>query len=204
MLTTLRTKRLTLRPLAKSDRDALVAAVMSDRDVMEWLPGADEVSTALGQRLVAAQYLKEFISPWKKLGFGVWAICSSAVDLGRQGDFLGYCGFIAGQIEGAGPEMAYALGRPMWGKGVATEAAIACLDWIFSNPDISCVYAVVDNGNKASRSVLEKVGMKPEKDVDLYDSVAKGEGLLPFYALQREAYLRKRSSANSKTVSRKR
>jgi len=200
----LRTKRLTLRPLARSDRDALVATVMADRDVMHWLPGADEVSTALGQRIVASEYLKEFISPWKKLGFGVWAVCSSDAQLGRRGDFLGYCGFIAGQIEAAGPEMAYAVGRSMWGRGVASEAAIASLDWIYSKPDISRVYAVSDNGNKASRSVLEKVGMKHEKDVDLYDSVAKGEGLLPFYALQREAYLLKRSITNLKSVSGKR
>ena len=92
----------------------------------------------------------------------------------------------------------------MWGRGVASEAAIASLDWIYSKPDISRVYAVSDNGNKASRSVLEKVGMKHEKDVDLYDSVAKGEGLLPFYALQREAYLLKRSITNLKSVSGKR
>lgn len=96
--------------------------------------------------------------------------------------------------------MAYAVGRSMWGKGVATEAAFASLDWLYSKPDISSVYAVTNNGNKASRSVLEKVWMKHEKDVDLYDSVAKGECLLPFYTLQREAYLLKRSMTNSKSV----
>ncbi len=31
--------------------------------------------------------------------------------------------------------------------------------------------------------------MKHEKDVDLYDSVAKGEGLLPFFSIEREVYL---------------
>ena len=47
-----------------------------------------------------------------------------------------------------------------------------------------------DMENTASRRVMEKLGMKHEKDVDLYDSVAKGEGLLPFYSIEREAYFR--------------
>jgi len=44
--------------------------------------------------------------------------------------------------------------------------------------------------NTAFRRVMEKLGMKHEKDVDLYDSVAKGGGLLPFYSIDRKAYLR--------------
>lgn len=35
------------------------------------------------------------------------------------------------------------------------------------------------------------LGMKYAKNVDLYDSVAKGEGLLPFYSIEREVYLGK-------------
>jgi len=167
----------------------MVATIMADKNVMCWLPGSDEASTALGRRIVAAEYLKEFISPWNKLGFGVWAICLRDSKLGKLGDFNGYCGFITGQIQGAGPELVYAVGRSMWGKGVATEAVIASLDWIFTKPDIPRVYAVTNNENKASRAVLKKVGMQHEKDVDLYDSVAQGEGLLPFYGLDRDTYL---------------
>ncbi|MCG8639495.1 MAG: GNAT family N-acetyltransferase [Desulfobacterales bacterium] len=66
----------------------------------------------------------------------------------------------------------------------------ACLDWIFTRPDVSRAYAVVDTGNTASRRVMEKLGMRHETDVDLYQSVAEGEGLLPLYTIQREAYLR--------------
>ena len=167
----------------------MIAKIISDKDVMHWLPGAGEASTALGRRIVASEYLKEFIAPWNKLGFGIWSICSRDGQLGQAGDFIGYCGFIMGQIEGAGPELAYAVSKSMWGRGLATEAVRASLDWIFLRPDISRIYAVTDKVNTASRAVLEKVGMKHEKDVDLYDSVAKGAGLLPFYVLEREAHL---------------
>ena len=77
----------------------------------------------------------------------------------------------------------------MWGKGLTTEALSACLDWIFIKPEISRVYAVTDKEDTASRRVMEKLGMKHEKDVDLYGSVAEGYGLLPFYSIDRGAYL---------------
>ena len=61
--------------------------------------------------------------------------------------------------------------------------------WIFIKPEISRIYAVTDKDNTASRCVMEKLGMKHEKDVDLYDSVAEGYGLLPFYSIESGAYL---------------
>lgn len=195
MALTLKTKRLTLRPLTISDRDSMVDTIMSDRDVMEWLPGSDEAITLEGQREVASAYIKDFTEPWDELGFGIFAACIRDIELGPAGTFIGYCGFISGQIDGAGPELAYAIGKSMWGKGLATESVIACLDWIFIRPRISRVYAATDKENKSSRRVMEKVGMRHKKNVDLYDSVAKGYGLLPFYSIAREEYLAKRKTA---------
>ncbi len=74
---------------------------------------------------------------------------------------------------------------------MVTEALTASLDWIFIKPEVPCVHAVTDKANSASRRGLEKIGMRHEKDVDLYDSVAKGEGLLPYYSIERRAYLGK-------------
>jgi len=39
--------------------------------------------------------------------------------------------------------------------------------------------------------------MRYEKDVDLYDSIEKGGGMLPFYSIEREAYLRKSTGYSS-------
>ncbi|WDP91487.1 MAG: GNAT family N-acetyltransferase [Desulfobacter sp.] len=190
MVPTLKTKRLTLRPLAFSDRDALVDAIMSDKDVMKWLPRSDEASTPEGLGKAEAGYLEDFIPPWDELGYGVWAVCIGEPGLGTLGDFIGYCGFIPEQIKGAGPEIAYALRKSMWGRGLATEALGACLDWIFTRPEIRRVHAVTDTGNRASRHVMKKAGMSHQEDVDLYDSVAKGDGLLPLYSLDRAGYRR--------------
>ena len=191
---TLTTKRLVLRPLSIADLDSLVDTIMSDKDVMQWLPRSDETTTLEGQRKVASGYIKEFTNPWDELGYGIFAICTRDIDPGPGGTFIGYCGFIRGQIDGAGPEIAYAIGKSMWGKGLVTESLIASLSWIFTRLTITCVYAVTDLENNTSRRVMEKVGMRHEKDVDLYNSVAKGRGLLPFYSVKREAYLSKRNT----------
>lgn len=189
MIPILKTKRLTLRPLSLSDQSSMVNAIMSDMDVMYWLPYSDAVSTFEGQQEVALGYINDFIKPWDTFGFGVWAACIRDTEIGPLGDFIGYCGFLPEQVKGAGPEIAYAVKKSMWGKGLITEALMACLDWIFIKPEISHVHAVTDKTNTASRRVMEKVGMTYEKDVDLYDSVVKGNGLLPFYSIDREAHL---------------
>jgi len=189
MIPTLKTKRLVLRPLVFSDQDAMIDGIMSDRDVMRWLPYADAASTPGGQIDVALGYLTAFIKSWDEFGFGVWAVCIGDIELGTEGEVIGYCGFVPEQIGGAGPEIAYAVRKSMWGKGVISEALGACLDWIFTRPEVTRVYAVTDEENRASRRVMEKAGMTQGKGVDLYDSVAKGDGLLPFYSIERKDLL---------------
>ncbi|MCG8632433.1 MAG: GNAT family N-acetyltransferase [Desulfobacterales bacterium] len=191
MIPTLKTKRLILRPLSLSDEDAMVETIMADMDVMHWLPYSDQVSTPEGQREVARGYLRDFIKPRDEFGFGIWAVCTGDIEPGANGRFMGYCGFIPGQIKDAGPEIAYAMGKSYWGKGFVSEALTACVDWIFAKPEITRLYAVTDNDNTASRRVMEKLGMIHEKGVDLYDSVAKGEGLLPFYSIEKERYIKR-------------
>ena len=167
----------------------MVDAIMSDMNVMEWLPYSDAVTTPEGQKKVALAYINDFIKPWDSHGFGVWAVCIKDTKLGEFGQFIGYCGFLLEQIEGAGPEIAYAIKKSMWGKGLVTEALNACLNWIFKEPEINRVYAVTDKENIASNRIMQKVGMTCEKDVDLYNSVANGYGLLPYYSIDREAFL---------------
>ncbi|HCY86834.1 MAG TPA: hypothetical protein DHV36_17020 [Desulfobacteraceae bacterium] len=181
----LQTRRLTLRPLRMADLDNMVANIMSDPDVMHWLPHSDATKTPEGQRAVARGFLEDFISPWEMEGYGIWAICLKGRGSKASGTFIGYCGFLPGQLEGEGPELAYAVGQAYWGKGLVTEAARACLAWLFARSDIDRVYAVTDRDNYGSQRVMEKIGMRHTKGVDLYDSVAKGVGLLPFFTVSR-------------------
>ncbi len=59
-------------------------------------------------------------------------------------------------------ELGYWLGADAWGKGYATEAANALVDFGFRELGLSRIYAQVLEGNDVSCRVLEKVGMLSE------------------------------------------
>lgn len=53
-------------------------------------------------------------------------------------------------------ELGYWLGEPFWGRGIATRAVAATIDYAFGNYDLVRLYAYVFAGNAASERVLEK------------------------------------------------
>ncbi len=59
-------------------------------------------------------------------------------------------------------ELGYWLGEAFWGRGLATEAVCAIVEWGFANFDIARIYAGVLEWNPASARVLEKAGFQYE------------------------------------------
>lgn len=59
-------------------------------------------------------------------------------------------------------ELAYWIGEPYWGKGYATEAAQAILQFAFEEKKLHKVFARYFSSNPASGKVMEKIGMKQE------------------------------------------
>lgn len=55
--------------------------------------------------------------------------------------------------------LGYAVARAHWGRGLATEAATAAIDWAFAEHDLVEIWASTDPDNTRSRRVLEKLGM---------------------------------------------
>jgi RimJ/RimL family protein N-acetyltransferase len=74
-----------------------------------------------------------------------------------------------------GPEVGYWLGRPYWGKGLATEAAQAALVWASKSWGRRCVVSSHFADNPASGAVLIKSGFLYTGEVDKAFSVARGE-----------------------------
>jgi RimJ/RimL family protein N-acetyltransferase len=58
------------------------------------------------------------------------------------------------------PELGYWLGVDHWGKGIATEAARAAIDYAFEEFDTPRLVAGARVSNPASRHVLEKCGFQ--------------------------------------------
>lgn len=59
-------------------------------------------------------------------------------------------------------EIAYWIGEEFWGKGYATEASKAILDFAFHVKKYHKVYARHFASNPASGQVIQKMGMKQE------------------------------------------
>lgn len=60
-------------------------------------------------------------------------------------------------------ELGYWIGEPFWGKGFATEAARAVLQFGFSRLALDCIYATCNAENEGSWAVLLNNGMIKDK-----------------------------------------
>lgn len=92
-----------------------------------------------------------------------------AVECKETQNFLGYVGFHNIAFESdftPGVEIGWRLCRDAWGKGYATEAASACLDYASDNLPFKTVYSFTAIPNKRSERVMQKIGMHFEKEFD--------------------------------------
>ena len=140
----LETKRLALRAPRLEDAK-MVAALANDRRIAE--------NTARIPHQYKVTDAESFIAGANKAG-------GEAVFLITLPDetIIGACGIVNYQ-EQAG-ELGYWLGVPFWGKGYATEALHAVIDYAFTDLGHEAVQAGARVTNPASRRVLEKCGFQ--------------------------------------------
>jgi RimJ/RimL family protein N-acetyltransferase len=106
-------------------------------------------------------YLERNLAHWTEHGFGIWMLRDPAT-----GQVMGRAGLRHLDVLGvAEVEIAYALLPEFWGRGLATDAARACVtigrDWL-SFPSL---VALVRPGNLASQKVLKKAALVREREV---------------------------------------
>jgi len=140
----LRTQRLVLRPPAAADA-ARLAALANDFEVVK-MTGGMPFPYALDDA-------KGFIE--RSLRFDLACDVELALELPGDG-LIGGLGFHA--RGGLGPEVGYWLGRPYWGRGLASEALAAAMAWAMGEWDQRCVVAHHFVDNPASGVVLVKAG----------------------------------------------
>ena len=80
----------------------------------------------------------------------------------ESGRLVGTIGYMAFSEENASVEIGYSLARWLWGKGMATEALRAVIDYTFEAMDINRIEAQHELTNPSSGRVMEKCGMKKE------------------------------------------
>ena len=144
---TLVTGRVRLRPFTPAD-DEPMFHLMSGKDVMRYFPQSRAPSREQVTRMLARQG-----DHWRTHGYGWWAVEARA-----DGALMGWCG-LQFLPETAETEVGYLLGRDYWGRGLATEAVGASLDWGFANLDVDAIIVITHPENKASQRVAEKIGL---------------------------------------------
>lgn len=183
---TLRTPRLLLREWRDEDRDAL-RALNADPEVMRCLLGP--MSPAASDAM-----LDLMRAHFEEHGFGFWAL--ELVDgpplIGLAG--LGKPRFDAHFMPAV--EVGWRLARDYWGKGYATEAAEAALDFAFTRLDLDEVVAFTVPANSRSQAVMRRVGMKhdPADDFD-HPTLIEGHPLRRhvLYRIDRQTWAARRA-----------
>lgn len=75
-------------------------------------------------------------------------------------EIIGWCGLDHLDQTKADPDLFYLLKSDYRGKGIATEAARALLDYAFTRLGLTSIHGGAAAENLASKRVMEKIGMK--------------------------------------------
>ncbi len=110
----------------------------------------------------AENFLKTY-KDYKINGFGRWAVIEKS-----SGEFLGWCGLKYDKSLNE-TDIGFRFFEKYWNKGFATESAKACIIYGFEKLKIKTIIGRAMKDNIASIKVLEKIGLKYEKDFK-YDS----------------------------------
>ena len=176
---TLRTERLILRPWRPEDLEPF-AALNADSRVAEMLggPGDRAFSDALAER---------FNASFAEHGFGYWAI-----EVPGIAPFIGALGLSVPNFDAhfmPAVEIGWRLAYDHWGKGYATEAARAALDFGFTAAGLEEVVSFTAAINTKSRAVMERLGMRTDPRDDFgHERLGKSHPLYHhvLYRLRRE------------------
>jgi [ribosomal protein S5]-alanine N-acetyltransferase len=150
------TTRLVLRPFMLDDA-AFIVELLNSPGWQRWI-GDRKVHTIDDAQI----YLRNGpIKQQAEYGYALWA-----VDRRADGTTVGMCGLV--RREGLpDADIGYALLPQHERQGYAREAAQATLDFAFRTADLARVLAITDPANAASSRLLESIGLRFERTVQL-------------------------------------
>ncbi len=148
------TPRLRLRSFAPADVPAIVAL-------------ANDYEVAKNTLNIPHPYYEEDARHWVRQAgenFQRQVACAFALELRATGEFVGGIGLnLEPRFDRA--EVGYWLGRPHWGRGLATEALGALLRFGFAELGLNKIYATHFAENPASGRVMQKNGLVKEGEL---------------------------------------
>lgn len=181
----LHSERLTLSPYEVTDID-LSIEMFTDPEVLKYAGGA------LGEDEIRGQ-MANVTNRGGNGCIGIWRISDR-----NTGEKLGsaallpmpveekdtdYSLVVPGRMPEGDVEIGYFLKRSAWGKGYATEACKRLIQMAFEESPLTEIVANFEEGNVASRNVLEKLGFVNHGTMRCYGT----DG--PNYRLTRDEWL---------------
>lgn len=144
-----------LRHWREEDLDPF-AELNADPETMRYFPAPQsrEESDALAER--ARRQIEED-------GWGLWA-----VEVAGGSRFIGFVGLARPSFEEhftPAVEVGWRLARKHWGRGYATEAALALRDWGIAERGLTRLISLIRPGNDRSVRVAEKIGERYARDI---------------------------------------
>ncbi|MEO8465324.1 MAG: GNAT family N-acetyltransferase [Gammaproteobacteria bacterium] len=142
----LNTLRLTLRPPDAGDFDAY-AAFMAN-------PATAEPIGGVQPRSVAWRSFTSLAGAWSLHGFAMFSVIEKSTGrwIGRVGPW---------RPEGwPGTEVGWGIVQECWGRGYATEAATAAIDWAIDALGWTDIIHVIAPTNAPSQAVARKLGSR--------------------------------------------
>ena len=175
---TLETDRLILRRLTKNDAEDMYE-YSSDPEVpryLTWTPHEDIYYTR--------KYIKYIISQYKTGEYSDWAIT-----LRSNGKMIGTCGFTSVDLSNSRAEIGYVLHGGYRGRGYASEAVKAVLEYSFNILELNRIEARVMEGNTPSEKLLNTLGFRHE-GTGMKELYVKGDFVnVKHFAVCRDEYI---------------
>jgi RimJ/RimL family protein N-acetyltransferase len=167
----IQTTRLYLRQFTIDDASLILALNTPTvlKYVHERLPKDVEDAKQIIQNIILPQY-------------ELYQLGRFAVHVKEDNRFVGWCGlkFLKDENE---IDLGYRFMENEWGKGFATEAAKATLQWGFTEKNLETIIGRAHIDNIASQNVLQKVGLVYDKDIEEEDTIVK------VYSLTKVTYM---------------
>jgi RimJ/RimL family protein N-acetyltransferase len=148
------TERLVLRRPRDADLESF-ALLCADPEVMRYIGTGRPRDRGTAERSFAI-----IQAHWGRHGSGLRSAISR-----DDGEYLGFVGLavVPGRsIAGGETEIGWRLRRAAWGRGYATEGAVAVRDQALGELGIGSLVSLIQPGNEASARVAEKLGMRPD------------------------------------------
>jgi ribosomal-protein-alanine N-acetyltransferase len=160
-VTVIETDRLLLRKPRPEDATDLAVAY-ADPETVRYIGDGSTATLAEVEEGIA-----QWLERWESWGIGLFSL-----ERREDGRILGRAGFLrwdpdTWEVGGNETELGWLLAREHWGRGYATEAALALRDWAFEERGLTRLISLIQPENLRSIRVAERLGERYERDVEV-------------------------------------